>query len=184
MSNADAPELAQQQRAHRASWAREQRLALLSLGSRDSPLEQLAHEAEREVRLVLRPAGTQDFHPLRGRPQACRLHQRGFSDAGSTLDQEHRRATIQKLINCRQLALALGQLCHELNLMPGGRPPREFFSRWMSAVGDPRKVSGMERSPRRCRAGSTTRLFPARSKAGAGRMLARMWLTLQTRDII
>ena len=58
---------------HRGSGSGEQCCALSAFGAREPPLEQLAHDAEGEVRLELGPAGSQDLvghaPPPAGRPR-------------------------------------------------------------------------------------------------------------------
>ena len=83
-----------------------------------APLEQLPHHAEREVRLELRPAGTQD---LRGRARAARRHAASTSDVlpmpAPALDRAATRAAaLQQLLNCCQLALALEQAAPRASL--------------------------------------------------------------------
>ena len=53
-----------------------------------SPLEQLPHDAECEVRLKFRRAGAQNVVAKLFRPSARRLNERSFADADANLDYE------------------------------------------------------------------------------------------------
>ena len=123
--------LAEQQRPHRGSGSGEQCFALWGFGAREPPLEQLAHDAEGEVRLELRPAGSQDLVATLLRLPAGRVDQRRLPDTRPTLDQEHLAAAFQQRVNRRELAFALDQLVHRTTLdprrragarLPDGRP--------------------------------------------------------------
>ena len=120
-----------EQRPHRGSGSGEQCLALWGFGAREPPLEQLAHDAEGEVRLELRPAGAQDLVATLLRLPAGRVDQRRLPDARPTLDHEHLAAAFQQRVDRRELAFALDQLVHRTTLdprrragarLPDGRP--------------------------------------------------------------
>jgi hypothetical protein len=57
-------------------------------GASESPLEQLSHDAECEVRLKFGPASTQDLVVKLSCPSARRLNERGLADAGANLDRQ------------------------------------------------------------------------------------------------
>ena len=86
------------------------------VGARQAPLKQLAHHAEREVRLERRTTRQQDFVPEPRRPATRRLNQRRLPDTHTTLDHEDPAAALQQLRYSRQLPLALEQLLHGLTL--------------------------------------------------------------------
>ena len=109
-------ELSQQQRPHRASRAGQQRVALALISARQTPLEQLAHHAEREARLKLRATRAQDLVAAAQPHAARRLQQRRLANPRPALDYEDHTATLQQLIHRRQLALAFKQLLHSNTL--------------------------------------------------------------------
>ena len=76
-------------------------------------LEELPHDAEREARFELRPAGLHDVAPQLVRPPARSPEERRFPRARGALDEQHLAAALQQTLDGRQLALALDQLVHE-----------------------------------------------------------------------
>ena len=64
-------------------------------GACKSPLEQLPHDAECEVRLKFGPASAQDFVVKLLRPSAGRLNERRLADADANLDRQGATAATQ-----------------------------------------------------------------------------------------
>ena len=95
--------------------ARQQRVALALLRTRQTPLEQLTHDPKRETRLKLRAASTQHLVPQSLCAAARGVHKRGLANTGPALDQDN-APTVQQLIQRRQLAVALKQPLHENTL--------------------------------------------------------------------
>ena len=162
-----AGELAQQQRAHGASWAGEQRLALLSLGSRNrrsnswrtTPNAKSASCSDPRARRTSIPvpaarrhaASTSDVFPMPAPPSTKEAPPRD-DPAAHQLPPARARA---------RAALSRAE-CYA-----GPSPPRRVPQPWMSAVGDLRKMIGMNAS--RADAGRLDETSASRAiESGAG----------------
>jgi hypothetical protein len=64
-------------------------------GASETPLEQLSHHAECEVRLKFGPASAQHFVVKLSRPSAGRLNERRLADADATFDRQSPAPAIQ-----------------------------------------------------------------------------------------
>jgi hypothetical protein len=100
-----------QERPYRTGRSGEKRLTRTLLGRRQTTLEQLPDDAEREPGLELRATRVQNLPPDGAGTPVCFVEKRGLTDASPTLDDD--RATLcEQLIDRRQLAFPLKQRRH------------------------------------------------------------------------
>ena len=117
--------LALQRAEHRRGGRRGAAQQLLAAG--DDALEQLAHDAERELALELGAAGAEHERAAVGRPPARLGEQRALADPGRTLDEHGpalaRRRRVDQREQLCDLTLALDEFRHEGVILCGPRPP-------------------------------------------------------------
>ena len=137
--------LAQEQRPHRGSGSGQERCTLSTVGACQAPLEELAHDAEREVPFELGPARSQDLVAEPLCLPARRVDQRRLADTRPPLDDERPAAAFQQRVHRRELAFALDQLVHGTTLDPprrAGEPTVcERCARLSAQQGSPRSSS-------------------------------------------
>ena len=121
--------LAAEHRAGEAGSARQPALAVVWRRGEEHGLEQLAHDAERERALQLRPASGERAHALLARQRASGAEEPRLADAAGSRDDEHPARTLARALDRRgdggKLALAFEELVHHAAILNRCGSPHE-----------------------------------------------------------